>query len=395
MLRYSDQDFIGIGETYPAIQGYNVQNNTNPNDRDFNALGLIYTLAGRAPTSNLKYAADQAMVNTSNGSQMRYGLVQCTRDISAEACTRCLTNLTEMVNRCCEGKRGWRILAPSCNIRYEDYSFFNVTAVGNNNQGKGGNKIGKIAGITLAVFLVVMALLGFCLYKSFRKKKRRKGSTSGYFIEGTINATEDVSDGEMHYYSFNTIQAATNNFSDANKLGEGGFGPVYKGKLVEGKEIAVKRLAARSGQGLVEFKNEVQLLVKLQHRNLVRLLGCCIQNEEKLLVYEFLANSSLDAFLFDQEKSKQLDWDKRVNIANGIARGLLYLHEDSRLKIIHRDLKASNVLLDDDMNAKISDFGTARIFGGNQIEANTNRVVGTYGYMAPEYAMEGFFFNKI
>lgn len=231
MLRYSDQNFTGIGETNPAIIGYSEQNNTNPNDRDFNALGLIYTLAGRAPTSNLKYAADQAMVNTSTGSQMRYGLVQCTRDITAEACTRCLTNLTEMVNGCCEGKRGWRILAPSCNIRYEDYRFFNVTAVpppGNNNQGKGGSKAGKIAGITVTVFLVVMALLGFCLYKSFRKKKRLKGSTSGHFIEGNLHATEDVSDGEMHYYSINTIQAATNNFSDANKLGEGGFGPVYK-----------------------------------------------------------------------------------------------------------------------------------------------------------------------
>lgn len=199
-----------------------------------------------------------------------------------------------------------------------------------------------------------------------------ESSTERQFTEENEDAN-----GEMQYFSFGTIQAATNYFSDANKLGEGGFGPVYKGKLIDGKEIAVKRLSTRSGQGLVEFKNEVQLIVKLQHRNLVRLLGCCIQNEEKLLIYEYMANTSLDCFLFDPEKSKQLDSEKRANIVNGIARGLLYLHEDSRLKIIHRDLKASNVLLDDDMNAKISDFGTARIFGGNEIEASTNRIVGT------------------
>ncbi|XP_035545260.1 G-type lectin S-receptor-like serine/threonine-protein kinase At4g03230 [Juglans regia] len=213
-------------------------------------------------------------------------------------------------------------------------------------------------------------------------------------MDRNMHAGDHDNSGEMHYYSLDTIQTATSNFSDANKLGEGGFGPVYKGQLSSGKEIAVKRLSIKSKQGLEEFKNEVMLIVKLQHRNLVRLLGCCLEGDEKLLVYEYMANTSLDAFLFDPKKCRELDWDRRINIVNGIARGLLYLHEDSRLKIIHRDLKASNVLLDDEMNPKISDFGTARMFGGNQIEANTNRVVGTYGYMAPEYAMEGLFSIK-
>ncbi|WRX29401.1 Serine-threonine/tyrosine-protein kinase [Theobroma cacao] len=234
---------------------------------------------------------------------------------------------------------------------------------------------------------------------------------------------------ELPLFNFGTIANATNNFSIENLLGKGGFGSVYKGTLAEGQHIAVKRLSNDSGQGLKEFKNEVILIAKLQHRNLVKLLGCCIQGDEKLLIYEYMANKSLDYFIFglvlhysfhisksffsdtfslrillvvwltwgtesDRTRSKLLDWSKRVNIIGGIARGLLYLHQDSRLRIIHRDLKSSNILLDNAMNPKISDFGLAKTFWGDQTEANTNKVVGTYGYMSPEYAIDGVFSMK-
>ncbi|TVU38489.1 hypothetical protein EJB05_11861, partial [Eragrostis curvula] len=199
---------------------------------------------------------------------------------------------------------------------------------------------------------------------------------------------------ELPVFAFETLAAATGDFSSANKLGEGGFGHVYKGTLPGGEEIAVKRLSRSSGQGLEEFKNEVILIAKLQHRNLVKLLGCCIQGEEKILVYEYLPNKSLDAFLFDPARRALLDWRTRLHVVEGVARGLLYLHRDSRLRVVHRDLKASNILLDAEMSPKISDFGMARIFAGgdeqNQ-QVNTNRVVGTLGYMSPEYAMEGLF----
>ncbi|KAL5730604.1 hypothetical protein ACHQM5_003405 [Ranunculus cassubicifolius] len=164
--------------------------------------------------------------------------------------------------------------------------------------------------------------------------------------------------------------------------------------MLDGEEIAVKRLSKNSIQGVDEFRNEVMLISKLQHRNLVRLLGCCIQGEEMTLIYEFMQNNSLESFIFDETRRQLLNWKQRAQIIAGIARGLLYLHHDSRLRIIHRDLKASNILLDSELVAKISDFGLARIFGGDQMEARTRRVVGTRGYMSPEYAIDGNFSMK-
>ncbi|GMJ05171.1 hypothetical protein like AT4G27290 [Hibiscus trionum] len=250
-------------------------------------------------------------------------------------------------------------------------------------------KLGIILGTVIAALLVFV--LGICYIRRSRRKLKDKVEDKNVNDNENEDENEDM---ELAVFAFGTIAQATDTFSFNNKLGEGGFGPVYKGTLANGQEIAVKRLSRSSGQGLNEFKNEVKLIVKLQHRNLVRLLGCCIHGDERMLVYEYMPNRSLDSFIFDQMRSKVLTWSKRFQIICGIARGLLYLHQDSRLRIIHRDLKASNVLLDTQMNPKISDFGMARTFGGEQTEANTNRVVGTYGYMAPEYATDGMFSVK-
>ncbi|KAI4340181.1 hypothetical protein MLD38_025044 [Melastoma candidum] len=202
------------------------------------------------------------------------------------------------------------------------------------------------------------------------------------------------SDAGLPSFKLSSVAAFTDNFSLSNRLGVGGFGTVYKGVMSDGTEVAVKRLSEFSRQGDEEFKNEVNLIARLQHRNLVRMLGFCLKDNEKILVYEYLPNKSLDAFLFDKSKKSLLDWRIRFDILTGVARGLMYLHQDSRLRVIHRDLKASNVLLDTEMQPKISDFGMARMCGGDQSEGTTNRVVGTFGYMSPEYAMEGVFSVK-
>ncbi|XP_023001215.1 G-type lectin S-receptor-like serine/threonine-protein kinase SD1-13 isoform X1 [Cucurbita maxima] len=264
-------------------------------------------------------------------------------------------------------------------------------------KGQRGIIIGIVISVTFIIFIVVTYI--WCRWKSRKQAEKNRSSMGSkakiWKLRRDDTIEEDVKLEELPVYDFETLVSATNNFAPSNKLGQGGFGPVYKGKLLNGEEIAVKRLSRVSNQGYEEFLNEVRVISKLQHRNLVQLLGCCIEGEEKTLVYEYMPNLSLDALIFGSPKQKLiLDWRKRYNIIDGIARGLLYLHRDSRLRIIHRDLKASNILLDKDLNPKISDFGMARIFGGNEVQANTLRIVGTYGYMSPEYAMRGQFSEK-
>ncbi|KAM3394224.1 G-type lectin S-receptor-like serine/threonine-protein kinase [Capsicum galapagoense] len=267
-----------------------------------------------------------------------------------------------------------------------------------------------IIGFTVASSIFILGILG-CIFYRWKANQResgyRRNRIKDHIPSDNCQHSREMSmnnlwedqplpkdSSELPLLEFAKLATATDNFSEINKIGAGGFGPVYKGKLEDGQVIAVKRLSTHSGQGIEEFKNEVLLISKLQHRNLVRILAYCVHGKEKLLVYEYMANGSLDTLLYDSKNSHQLPWPKRFNMIEGIARGLVYLHRDSCLRVIHRDLKASNVLLDDDMNPKISDFGLARTFQVTQELANTNRIVGTFGYMSPEYAMGGLFSEK-
>ncbi|CAB4277026.1 unnamed protein product [Prunus armeniaca] len=251
--------------------------------------------------------------------------------------------------------------------------------------------------IAAAVLVMVFCILGYLLRRRICSGKNRAmiQNKMPSFMKSNRSAYDPVNElqkdhgnmgkHDLSVFTYESVLAATSNFSQENKLGEGGFGPVYKGKLAKGQEIAVKRLSKRSGQGTSEFKNELILIHELQHTNLVQLFGFCIHEEERMLIYElqivFFVNSLC---VTDSIRGVLLDWKKRFNIIEGITQGLLYLHKYSRTRVIHRDLKASNILLDENMNPKISDFGMARIFTHNALEENTSRIVGTRGYMAPE-----------
>ncbi|KAK9056356.1 hypothetical protein SSX86_027446 [Deinandra increscens subsp. villosa] len=255
--------------------------------------------------------------------------------------------------------------------------------------GKQPNEATVIISLTTIGGVLLLCSFLFCLYRCTKDTKEDE-----LVSRDTLQDVLRQESFELPILKFKKIIAVTDNFSYRNKLGEGGFGAVYKGMLDDGQEVAVKRLSGNSRQGIEEFKNEIMLISKLQHRNLVKLLGCCIEGKERLLIYEYMMNKSLDTFLFDPKKRQQLDWATRFNIIQGIGRGLIYLHRDSCLRIIHRDLKCSNILLDEKMNPKISDFGLARSFQITQELGNTRRIIGTYGYMSPEYVMGGVISEK-
>ncbi|ONK65446.1 uncharacterized protein A4U43_C07F37200 [Asparagus officinalis] len=362
------------------------------------------------------FATGTATNGSGDGAVTVNGLAQCTRDLSDDGCSQCLQQIRGMYAGY-EARQGGRVLAKSCNFRYEINQFYqgkrdvvlNLTTPmkpptpppAPNNQistvegSKNNTKKVLLLSIMIPiVVIVVMLLITLCIY--FWKKRVTKLTLSKHRANKPgITNMEDISNDDLRLLDLSTLKVATDNFSEANKLGEGGFGSVYKGMLPNGENIAVKRLSVTSRQGIQELKNELLLVAKLQHRNLVRLLGVCLEEGEKLLIYEYMPNGSLDNFLFDPSKCKELNWERRFKIIRAIARGLLYLHEESRLKVIHRDLKSSNVLLDADMKPKISDFGLARLFGAAETHGITGRVVGTFGYMAPEYARRGRFSTKM
>ncbi|XP_074562389.1 putative LRR receptor-like serine/threonine-protein kinase At1g53440 [Curcuma longa] len=240
--------------------------------------------------------------------------------------------------------------------------------------------VGVIVGIVIASCLVLL-LAFYIIWFYFIRKDPRDNELKGLELQ-------------TGYFTLKQIKAATRNFDPENKIGEGGFGPVYKGVLSDDSMIAVKQLSAKSRQGNREFVNEIGMISALQHPNLVKLYGCCIEGNQLLLIYEYMENNSLARALFGPPKYRlNLRWQTRRNICIGIARGLSYLHEESRLKIVHRDIKATNILLDKDLNAKISDFGLARLDEEENTHIST-RIAGTVGYMAPEYAMRGYLTDK-
>uniref|UniRef100_A0A0E0LLR9 Uncharacterized protein n=1 Tax=Oryza punctata TaxID=4537 RepID=A0A0E0LLR9_ORYPU len=391
ILRYSDLDILAnVTDNQGNFVAWNYNNVSAAKAAAFDAA------SGRLVNATADYAAADRVRRFGTGEvgfddatyPKIFSLAQCTPDMSEADCRSCLGRIIRWATpQYFAGKPGGRVFGVRCNFRFESYSFFSgrpllhlpapAPSPANMTQpsppgtveGRTRHRTGRVLAITLPIAGAVLApIVLTCFY-----------STNPDDIQSIDSLLLDLS----------TLRAATDNFAERNKLGEGGFGIVYKGVLPEGREIAVKRLSQSSRQGIEELKTELVLVAKLRHRNLVSLVGVCLEEGEKLLVYEYMPNKSLDTILFDYEKSKDLDWGKRLNIVSGVARGLQYLHEDSQLRVVHRDLKASNVLLDFDHNPKISDFGLAKLFEWDQTQDVTSHIAGTYGYMAPEYAMRG------
>ncbi|CAA0818384.1 Cysteine-rich receptor-like protein kinase 2 [Striga hermonthica] len=305
-----------------------------------------------------------------------YVLANCWRTIGEQACRACLANATESVLGCLPSTEG-RALKTGCFVRYSDTDFLNPVAVIGSSRGRIIAIV--VASVSAVAVLITGAYIGVYIWKNKVIEKKRKGDAH--------KLVKTLHDSSLNF-KYSTLEKATGSFDPANKLGQGGFGTVYKGVLPDGREIAVKRLFFNNRHRAADFYNEVNIISSVEHKNLVRLLGCSCSGPESLLVYEFLSNQSLDRYIFDPIKGKTLNWEKRFDIIIGTAEGLVYLHENTNVRIIHRDIKASNILLDSRLRAKIADFGLARSFQGDKSHIST-AIAGTLGYMAPEYLAHG------
>ncbi|KAL2547144.1 Cysteine-rich receptor-like protein kinase 3 [Forsythia ovata] len=318
-------------------------------------------------------------VNTGNFTV--YGLAQCWEFVNGSDCGTCLKNSVENLSSCTPKTEG-RILNAGCYLRYSTTRFYNNSGTDESN-GNGGSShrwTTILASICGAVaFLLFAATVSFFMRKKMLRQRREKKR---------LGAMLDTVNKSKLNFPYETLEKATNYFHESNKLGQGGSGSVYKGILPGGQIVAIKRLFFNTTQWVDHFFNEVNLISGIDHKNLVKLLGSSITGPESLLVYEYVTNQSLHDYLFVRKDVPQLSWEERFKIILGIAEGLAYLHEESKLRIIHRDIKLSNILLDEDFTPKIADFGLARLFPEDKTHIST-AVAGTLGYMAPEYVVRG------
>ncbi|CAN1851056.1 Cysteine-rich receptor-like protein kinase 42 [Linum perenne] len=388
-LRYERSDFYRE-TTRDANREFCTNRITSSPASNFNATiqGLLSDLLIATPKTPDLYAAGRRQVSPSANSTV-YAFAQCVRTIDEIGCRDCLEVAVRNIQRCPPNGDG-RAVDSGCFMRYSDSRFFadNQTTDLEPFLSKGISKskaalIGGLAGGISALFLV--AALFFWFYFSKRSKKTPP--------KGDILGATELRGATM--YNYKDLKSATGNFSPENKLGEGGFGDVYKGTLKNGKIVAVKKLIiGQNPRARTDFESEVTLISNVHHRNLIRLLGCCTKGlDQLLLVYEYMPNSSLDRFLFPRS-NPVLSWKQRFDVILGTAQGLAYLHEQFHVCIIHRDIKPGNILLDDDFMPKIADFGLARLMPEDQTHLST-KFAGTLGYTAPEYAIHGQLSEKV
>ncbi|KAK1419996.1 hypothetical protein QVD17_29487 [Tagetes erecta] len=319
-------------------------------------------------------------VSVSGFSNSVYVLAECWKTLSPMSCRACLENASMSITKCLPWSEG-RVLNTGCFMRYSDTNFLNPVPVTSSSSNKGRTIAIVVSAVSCATVTAITLMIVLYIRKRRYIQHRRKGS---YDIEKLAKILNDSS----LNFKYSTVEKATGYWDESNKLGEGGFGTVYKGVLTDGREIAVKRLFFNYKFRVADFYNEVNIISSVEHKNLTRLLGCSCSGPESILIYEYLPNKSLDFFIFDETKGREIGWEKRVEIIIGIAEGLVYLHENTNHRIIHRDIKAPNILLDLRLRPKIADFGLARSFQDDKSHIST-AIAGTLGYMAPEYLAHG------
>ncbi|XP_024991238.1 cysteine-rich receptor-like protein kinase 2 [Cynara cardunculus var. scolymus] len=383
---YLDGCFMRV-QNYSFFEQY-----TGPNDTyvcgNTTKKGRLFQVSVRQAVSdavadaprNLDYFARKE-VPVSGTNKSVYVLANCWRTLNPSSCRACLENASASISKCLPWSEG-RALNTGCFMRYSDTNFLNPLPATSSSSNHRGKIIAIVVSVlsSLAVFIVASMIVLY-IWKRRYIQKKRKGSYDAKKLEKMLN------DSSLNF-KYSTLEKATGKWDECNKLGQGGFGTVYKGVLSDGREIAVKRLFFNNKFRAADFYNEVNMISSVEHKNLVRLLGCSCSGPESILVYEYLPNMSLDRFIFDATKGKALNWEKRFEIIIGTAEGLVYLHENTKSRIIHRDIKAANILLDLRLRAKIADFGLARSFQDDKSHIST-AIAGTLGYMAPEYLAHG------
>ncbi|XP_021971360.2 cysteine-rich receptor-like protein kinase 2 [Helianthus annuus] len=353
---------------------------------------LLSDIRDATPKTSNSYVASLRRITYENATV--YAITQCAENINQDICQGCMNTAYNKLKECLPNTEG-KYFDNACFARYSETPLFNdnqTIDITNILKGVHSNKVaiivGAIGGLVLLFLIFVL-----CLFRG-RKNSKKAGQVNTdiiySYMEHALNE-EDLK-GTLNY-DYKDLQLATNNFSKENILGKGGFGEVYKAIIDDKNVVAVKKLHVQDVRAKEEFENEVKLISNIHHRNLLRLLGWSSEGSDLFLVLEYMANSSLDQFLWGA-KNGTLDWNQRYEIILGIAKGLTHLHSECHVKIIHRDIKSSNILLSDDFKAKIADFGLAMFQPEDETHVNT-KFAGTLGYAAPEYVLHGALSNKV
>ncbi|CAI9275121.1 unnamed protein product [Lactuca saligna] len=400
-MRYENYSFFGehTGEEDRFI----CVNKTRRNNAfEQSTSKVVFQTVEAAPKSKEYHAGKQALISGTENKSV-YAMADCWRTLDIDSCAYCLQKAATSMLGCLLVSEEYALGCICINALLKIYwRFWLIDHLISPVYGIGGKIIAIVMVVTSAVAFLIASIIAFYAWKRKNKsKRRRQGSDDTQLLMMVNNSSFN--------FKYSTIEKATCCFDEANKLGQGGFGTVYKGVLPDGREIAAKRLFINQRHRAGDFYHEVNIISSVDHKNLVKLIEFSCLGPESILIYEYLPNKSLNHFIFgelhdfpnspntsifDADRGKELNWAKRIDIIVGIAEGLAYLHENSKTRIIHRDIKAANILLDSRLRAKIADFGLARSFQEDKNHISTG-IAGTLGYMAPEYILNGKLTKKV